>query len=78
MNEVFQKFLLIIVIIPLFITGCATTQSPLMLASFACDTDTVRTLLDKGANVNAKDIKGRTPLFLCSPRRPFGDCKSSA
>ena len=39
--------------------------SPLHLASFYGVKDAMVALLDKGANPNALDAKGRTPLFMC-------------
>src|SRR4051794_41878711 len=32
-------------------------------AAFVCDLKRVRTLLSRGANPNARDVDGRTPIF---------------
>ncbi len=38
--------------------------TPLILSVAAGDTENVRTLLDAGANINAQDVRGMTPLML--------------
>src|SRR5207249_2006660 len=40
--------------------------TPLLLAAAGGPTDLVATLLDAGADVNAKDVRGMTPLMLAS------------
>jgi ankyrin repeat protein len=48
--------------------GCATTQSHLMLAARDGKTDTVKALIEAGADVNAKDRQGKTALVVASEK----------
>ena len=58
-------FLTILIILP-FNMLLASNNSELIAAAFKGDTETVRLLLDKGANVNAKDEDGGTALMFAS------------
>lgn len=50
----------------LFITGCATS-SPLVQAAFDGDLQTVKKLIEQGANINEKNCQWNMDLVCCSP-----------
>jgi hypothetical protein len=47
------------------ITDLQHSRTPLHLVCFEGTLEIVRNLLDNGANINAKDSYGKTPLFYC-------------
>ena len=47
------------------ITDLQRSRTPLHLVCFEGTLEIVRNLLDNGANINAKDSYGQTPLFCC-------------
>jgi len=61
--KIFRKLLIIFAILNLF--GC-TSVNPLIDASFKGESETVKTLLDKGTDVNFRAKKGITALIIAS------------
>lgn len=61
-----KKLILLLPII--LLAGCATTKTPVTLFTAILDSDTsaVVRLLDKWANIEERDIYGRTPLFYAT------------
>ena len=47
------------------ITDLQHSRTPLHLVCFEGTLEIIRNLLDNGANINAKDSYGKTPLFYC-------------
>ena len=68
MNEVLKKLLLVIVAIPFFFTGYATAGSSLFDAVQLGEHQQIQDLLSKGADINAQNEKGMTPLILASAK----------
>lgn len=50
-------------VVPEFVQGAPEDETPLMTASWRGDTNAVRNLLQKGADPNAQDVRGRTTLW---------------
>jgi len=64
-----RKFFVFVSILSIFglLSGCATTTStPLMSAAESGDINTVKNLIDKGADVNVRDEYQYTPLHKAS------------
>jgi hypothetical protein len=59
---------LLAVILTIFTAGCATIQNGFINAAFDGKTDTVKTLVAAGADVNAKDSIGYTALIYASTK----------
>lgn len=57
---------LLVAVVFILGAGCATTQSPLIVAAAKGDTDSVRALLARCAEVNAKDNDGYTALSFAT------------
>lgn len=46
------------------LTPCENVHTPLMCAALAGDTETVKTMLRRGASINLRDNEGRTALMF--------------
>ena len=55
-------------------SGSTELQTPLHLASYCLELDLVRMLLNCGANVNAEDNRGRTPLHRVLEDEDYHSC----